>query len=101
MSILRLQQVKAYTGHKSSASIYTAARNGLFTKSIKIGERSVGWPAYEVQAIVNARIAGDSTNAIRRLVDRLHLERKQLSALNPMSAFEPKVHSASFASEEV
>ena len=78
MSILRLPAVKAETGHKSHASIYTAIKSGLFTQPVPIGERSVGWPDYEVAAINRARIAGQSEAEIRELVKRLHAKRIEL-----------------------
>ena len=78
MSILRMPAVKAETGHRSHASIYTAIKAGLFTRPVPIGERSVGWPDYEVKAINNARIAGQSESDIRDLVNRLHIKRTAL-----------------------
>ena len=42
MSILRMPAVKAETGHRFHASIYTAIQAGTFTKPVLIGERSVG-----------------------------------------------------------
>jgi len=78
MAILRMNSVKAETGHRSHASIYTAIKAGLFTKPVPIGERSVGWPDYEVKAINNARIAGQSEADIRDLVNRLHAKRTAL-----------------------
>ena len=75
MSILRMPAVKAETGHKSHASIYTAIKAGLFTKPVPIGQRSVGWPDYEVKAINTARIAGKSDSEIKELVNRLHAKR--------------------------
>lgn len=73
-----MNSVKAETGHRSHASIYTAIKAGLFTKPVPIGERSVGWPDYEVKAINNARIAGQSEADIRDLVNRLHAKRTAL-----------------------
>ena len=70
--------VKAETGHRSPASIYTAIKAGLFTKPVPIGERSVGWPDYEAAAINRARIAGQSEAEIRDLVSRLHAKRIEL-----------------------
>ena len=70
--------VKAETGHRSHASIYTAIKAGTFTKPVPIGERSVGWPDYEVKAINAARIAGQSEDAIKELVNRLHAKRIEL-----------------------
>ena len=78
MSILRMQAVKAETGHKSHASIYNAINAGRFTRPVKIGERSVGWPSEEVQAINAARIAAKSDAEIRELVNRLHAKRVQI-----------------------
>ena len=75
MSILRMPAVKAETGHRSHASIYTAIKVGLFTMPVQIGQRSVGWPSEEVQAINAARIAGKSDTDIRALVDQLHAAR--------------------------
>jgi prophage regulatory protein len=75
MSILRLPGVLALTGHRSHNSIYTAIREGLFTKQVQIGQRSVGWPLHEVEAINAARIAGMSVDEIRRLVAELHSKR--------------------------
>lgn len=75
MSILRMPAVKAETGHRSHASIYTAIRAGLFTKPVQIGQRAVGWPSDEVQAIIDARTAEKSEAEIRELVERLHAQR--------------------------
>ena len=66
-------------GHKSHASIYTAIKDGTFTKPVQIGQRSVGWPDYEVKAINAARIAGKSETEIKELVNRLHAKRTELA----------------------
>ena len=81
MSILRMPAVKADTGHGSHASIYNAIKAGLFTKPVPIGQRSVGWPDFEVKAINTARISGKSESEIRDLVERLHAERMELTAI--------------------
>ena len=78
MSILRMPAVKAETGHRSHASIYTAIKAGLFTKAVPIGARSVGWPDYEVSAINRARIAGQTDDQIKDLVSQLHAKRIEL-----------------------
>jgi len=75
MSILRMQSVKAETGNRSHASIYSAIHAGLFTMPVQIGQRSVGWPSEEVAAINQARIAGKSDADIRALVNQLHAAR--------------------------
>ena len=78
MSILRMPAVKAETGHRSHASIYNAIKEGLFTTGIAIGQRSKGWPDYEVKAINSARIAGQTEAQIKELVNRLHAKRMDL-----------------------
>jgi len=79
MQILRLPSVKTETGHRSDASIYNAIRDGTFTSGVAIGQRAKGWPAYEVQAINAARIAGKSDAEIRELVIALHAKRTALA----------------------
>lgn len=81
MAILRMPAVKAETGHRSHASIYNAIRAGVFTKPVPIGERAVGWPAHEVQAINAARIAGKTESEIRELVVRLHAKRVEFASV--------------------
>jgi prophage regulatory protein len=81
MSILRMPAVKAETGHRSHASIYNAIHDGLFTKPVQIGQRAVGWPSGEVQAINAARIAGKTESEIRELVQRLHIKRTELATI--------------------
>lgn len=76
MFILRMPAVKAQLGHRSHVSIYNAISAGLFTKPVSIGERSVGWPQDEVNAINAARIAGQTEAQIRELVKRLHEKRQ-------------------------
>ena len=78
-TILRMPAVKAETWHRSHASIYNAIKAGTFTRPVPIGERSVGWPDYEVKAINQARIAGKSEADIRELVRRLHANRAELA----------------------
>lgn len=79
MSIWRMPTIKAETGHRSHASIYTAIKEGLFTKPVPIGQRAVGWPSDEVLSINAARIAGKTEEEIRALVIRLHAKRTELA----------------------
>lgn len=81
MQILRLPAVKWQIGHRSDASIYNAIREGLFTHGIAIGQRAKGWPDYEVEAIIAARIAGQSNEQIRELVKVLHAKRTELATV--------------------
>lgn len=79
MQILRLPAVKGRAGHRSDASIYNAIRDGLFPTGVAIGQRAKGWPDYEVDAIITARIAGKSDAQIRELVQTLHAKRTELA----------------------
>lgn len=81
MAIMRIPAVKAESGYRSHTSIYNAVRDGLFTKPVQIGLRSVGWPEEEVLAICAARIAGKSTDEIKKLVSLLHA--KRIRPVNP------------------
>ena len=81
MAIWRIETCKAEAGYRSNASIYNLIRDGLWTKPVPIGQRSVGWPDDEVRALNAARIAGKSDDEIRELVDRLHAKRSELLAV--------------------
>jgi prophage regulatory protein len=74
-NIIRLPEVKAYTG-LSRSTIYLRINDGLLPKPISLGARAVGWPAYEVEAINAARIAGKTDSEIRVLVENLEAARK-------------------------
>ena len=78
MPIWRLPATKAEMGWRSDASQYNAIREGLFTAGVAIGQRSKGWPDYEVKAIAAARIAGKTDDEIRELVLVLHAKRVEL-----------------------
>ena len=79
MQILRLPAVKCRAGHRSDASIYNAIRDGLWTTGVAIGQRAKGWPDYEVDTLIAARIAGKSDDQIRELVKSLHAKRTELT----------------------
>lgn len=77
-TILRLPAVKAETG-ASRSTIYLRIQQGLWPRPVRLGPRSVGWPASEIAAINAARIAGQSDDAIRALVAKLEAIRKAVS----------------------
>jgi prophage regulatory protein len=81
MPIWRLREVKTEIGWRSDASPYNAIRDGLLTTGVAIGQRSKGWPDYEVKAIAAARIAGKSDAEIRELVKVLHAKRTELATV--------------------
>lgn len=74
-TILRLPSVKSESA-LSRSTIYLHIQQGLFTRPVLIGQRAVGWPASEVEAINLARIAGKSDDEIRALVVQLEAARK-------------------------
>jgi prophage regulatory protein len=77
MAIWRIETCKLEAGYRSNASVYNLIREGLWTKPVPIGQRSVGWPDDEVRAICTARIAGQTEDKIRELVSRLHAKRTE------------------------
>ena len=79
MKILRMPDVLAETGHRSHASIYNAIRDGCFTKPVRIGSRSVGWPLDEVEAINAALIAGKTKAEVQALVHGLQCKRLKVA----------------------
>jgi len=74
-AILRLPQVKSQSGY-SRSTIYLRISQGLWTKPVNLGARSVGWPANEVASLNAARIAGKTDSQIRELVKKLETIRK-------------------------
>lgn len=74
-TIWRLPTVKAECG-KGRTTIYADINRGLMTKPVRLGVRSVGWPADEVRALNAARIAGKSLPEIQALVKRLEEARR-------------------------
>ncbi len=75
LQLLRIDAVLDRYSH-GRTSTYTQVKEGLFPKPVKLGTRSVAWPADEVDAVINARIAGKTDDQIRDLVKALHAKRK-------------------------
>ena len=75
-TILRLPAVKSESG-LSRSTLYLRIAQGLWTKPISLGGRSVGWPATEISTLNTARIAGKSDAEIRALVQTLEADRKK------------------------
>ena len=73
-TILRRKTVQLRTGY-SRSTIYLRITQGLWPKPVRLGARAVGWPANEVAAINEARIAGWSDAKIRALVAELVAQR--------------------------
>ncbi len=78
-TLLRLPTVKAETG-ASRSTIYLRIQQGLWPKPVKLGPRSVAWPASEIAALNAARIAGMADAEIRALVATLEAARKSATS---------------------
>lgn len=68
--ILRLRAVLRMCDRSRSAH-YCNVDQGLLTPSVLLGARAVSWPAYEIDPLSAARIAGKSGAEIRSLVKSL------------------------------
>lgn len=79
-TLCRRPIVEQATGHKKS-TLYRKIHQGLFPRPVAIatdknGETcQVAWPANEVQAIIDARIAGKTNDEIKQLVAELEAAR--------------------------
>jgi prophage regulatory protein len=74
-TLLRRTDVTAHTG-ESRSTLYARIAEGLFPKPVTLGGgHAVAWPADEVAAIINARIAGKSDEEIKTLVKALQQAR--------------------------
>ena len=73
----RLMRINAVTERTATpkSSLYASISHGEFTRPIKLGERSSAWLESEVTAIINARIAGKSSDEIKALVIQLEAQR--------------------------
>lgn len=64
-----------------NTTFYEQLNAGLITPAVKLGVHSVAWPKHEIQAIVAARIAGESDEQIRALVKQLIEDRAKLPSI--------------------
>ena len=81
MRMLKNSDITTKFGWKSATTPYNAQKQGLLTNFVKVGDRAVGLPDYEVDAILAARIAGQTDGQIRELVKRLHAKRSELATV--------------------
>lgn len=77
LRILRINEVLQRQGLPKS-TFYDKVKSGLMTKPINLGERSRGWPEFEVDEITRAVIAGVNSEKIKQLVCDL-TEQRQLA----------------------
>ena len=64
----------------SNSGLYAMIQKGLFVRPVRLGARAVGWPEAEVEALIAARIAGASDDAIRELVIKLQAARVEFGS---------------------
>lgn len=79
-SLLRIKKVVERTGVPTS-STYHQIKQGTFVPPIKLGERISAWRSSEVEAIVNARIRGESDAQIKELVKTLVAARRSVGVI--------------------
>lgn len=77
--MLRLPQACEATGRKPG-SHYLDIKHGLMVPAVRIGPNASAWPAHEIEAINQARIAGKSDEDIREIVKRLIAARTETAA---------------------
>ena len=73
--LYRRPVVEAAMG-KTRSTLYRDIQKGVLTKPVSIGGERVAWPANEIQAINQARIAGKSDADIKLLVIELEALRR-------------------------
>lgn len=76
--ILRIKEVLNLRGLPKS-TFYEHISKGLMTRSVNLGERSVGWPEHEVEQINMALVAGATSDQIKELVTELTIQRQALA----------------------
>ena len=64
----------------SRSTHYQEIADGLWPPGVRLGHRAVGWPSDECEAILAARVAGQSDDEIRALVRNLVVTRTRKSA---------------------
>jgi prophage regulatory protein len=61
----------------SRSTFYVWIKQGLLPVGVRIGPRPVRWPSNEISAVIKARIAGQSDEAVTTLVSRLMDDRQK------------------------
>lgn len=77
-ALLRLRDVLSLCGLARS-SLYARINHGLWPKPVNLGARAVAWPANEIKAVNDARIAGKSNDEVRQLISELEAARKNVT----------------------
>jgi len=62
---------------RSKSALQLDEKAGLFCPPISIGQRAVAYIKHEVEAVIQARVEGQTTEQIKQLVSELIKQRKQ------------------------
>lgn len=62
---------------RSKSALQLDEKAGLFCPPISIGQRAVAYIKHEVEAVIQARVEGQTTEQIKQLVSKLIKQRKQ------------------------
>ena len=73
--LLRFSDVEVLTGRPRS-TLERDIADGIFPPGVKLGQRAVAWPEYEVDQINRAVIAGKSPDELRELVRHIVSKRR-------------------------
>lgn len=80
MRLLKLKDVENKTGLKKS-TIYYKIQKGTFPQPVKPAASASVWPEHEVDRVIMAWVAGASEEEIKKLVERIHIQRKNLKRI--------------------
>lgn len=71
IAVMRGKKAREHLGDLAVSTFYERIQKGLIPPGVPLGGRIVGWPAFELDAILEARIAGATDEDIRHLVRNL------------------------------
>jgi prophage regulatory protein len=80
IQLIRRPESQGQFSH-SKTTFYNHIKLGIIPPPINLGGRSVAWVKHEIDAVINARIAGQTDNEIKTLVTQLVAQRKQYKEL--------------------
>lgn len=83
-SLLRKPSVLSKRG-RGNSQLYREIADGLMTPGIRRGAHCTVWPAYEIDAINRAEIAGATPDELRALVRQLVEQRTRMRPSTPTS----------------
>jgi prophage regulatory protein len=76
--MIRLPELIKRSG-LSRTSIQRAVANGILPRAVAVSERCRAWPSNEIDAVLQARIAGRSDEELRELVRAMIAAREHVA----------------------